>query len=70
VGERTGYDAEVFMRDLASRLSNRVQLATDGNKSYLNAVDTAFGSSIDYGAMLHKIYESPEDAENEPDAGD
>jgi hypothetical protein len=64
VGERTGYDAEVFMRGLASRLSNRVQLTTDGNKSYLNAVDTAFGSSIDH-AMLHKIYESPEGAENE-----
>jgi hypothetical protein len=52
------------MRDWASRLSNRVQLTTDGNKSYLNAVDTAFGSSIDY-AMLNKTYESPAGAENE-----
>jgi hypothetical protein len=64
VGERTAFDAEVFMRDLASRLVNRVQLTTDGNSTYLNAVDTAFGSDIDY-AMLHKIYDAPEGVENE-----
>jgi len=55
VGERNGFDAEVFMRDLASRLTNRVQLTTDGHKPYLSAVESAFGADIDY-AMLHKIY--------------
>jgi IS1 family transposase len=63
VGERTGFDAEVFMRDVASRLTNRIQLTTDGNRVYVNAVETAFGSDIDY-AMLHKIYAS-QDAEDE-----
>jgi IS1 family transposase len=63
VGERTGFDAEVFMRDLASRLNNRIQLTTDGNRVYVNAVESAFGSDIDY-AMLHKIYAS-QDAEDE-----
>ncbi len=43
------------MRDLASRLANRVQLTTDGHKPYLSAVESAFGADIDY-AMLHKIY--------------
>jgi len=55
VGERNGADAEVFVRDLASRLAQRVQLTTDGHKPYLAAVESAFGADIDY-AMLHKIY--------------
>lgn len=43
------------MHDLASRLSHRVQLTTDGHKAYLSAVEDAFGADIDY-AMLIKIY--------------
>jgi IS1 family transposase len=58
VGERTGDDAEVFMRDLASRLANRVQLTTDGHRPYLSAVENVFHGDIDY-AQLHKIYASP-----------
>ena len=30
--------ATVLMQDIARRLTNRVQLATDGHKSYLDAV--------------------------------
>jgi hypothetical protein len=52
------------MRDLASRLSNRIQLTTDGLRLYVNAVETAFGSDIDY-AMLHKIYDAPAGEGNE-----
>lgn len=55
VGERTTEDALVFMSDLKSRLSNRVQLTTDGHKPYLYAVGANFGADIDC-AMLHKIY--------------
>ena len=55
VGERNGATAFQFMQDLAGRLSNRVQLTTDGFKAYLNAVEGVFGSDIDY-AMLVKIY--------------
>jgi hypothetical protein len=44
-----------FIGDLAERLSNKVQLTTDGHKVYLNAVESAFGGDIDY-AMLVKIY--------------
>jgi hypothetical protein len=43
------------MNDLASRLSNRVQLTTDGHRAYFDAVDGAFASDIDY-AMLVKLY--------------
>lgn len=43
------------MHDLAERLASRVQLTTDGHSAYLSAVESAFGSDIDY-AMLVKIY--------------
>ena len=43
------------MRDLQSRLANRVQLTTDGHKVYLQAVEDVFGADIDY-AMLVKLY--------------
>ncbi len=60
IGTRDAAAAYDFMQDLASRLSNRVQLTTDGHTAYLSAVEHTFGSDIDY-AMLVKIYgESPE----------
>lgn len=64
VGERTAADAQVFIRDLASRLENRIQLTTDGLKLYVNAVEAAFAGDIDY-AMLHKIYDAPDLTDNE-----
>ncbi|KZS68257.1 transposase [Mycobacterium ostraviense] len=64
VGERTAFDAEVFMRDLASRLASRIQLTTDGLRLYVNAVETAFAGDIDY-AVLHKLYDAPGGADNE-----
>jgi len=56
VGKRTLQTARVFIDDLKSRLSHRVQLTTDGFKAYIQAVEGSFGSDIDYG-MLVKIYE-------------
>lgn len=55
VGKRDAEYGNAFMLDLATRLKNRVQLTTDGHKVYLNAVENAFGSEIDY-AMLVKVY--------------
>jgi IS1 family transposase len=55
VSNRTASDAYEFMRDVADRLTNRVQLTTDNFTKYLNAVDYAFGVDIDY-AMLEKTY--------------
>ncbi len=43
------------MRDLQTRLAERVQLTTDGHKVYLNAIEDVFGTDIDY-AMLVKLY--------------
>jgi hypothetical protein len=50
------------MHDLASRLSSRVQLTTDGLHAYLEATDAAFGTDIDY-ARLIKVYGSDPNAE-------
>ncbi len=55
IGGRDSDAAMIFMEDLASRLANRVQLTSDGHRAYLEAVEGAFGSDIDY-AMLVKIY--------------
>ena len=52
-----------FANDLKSRLANRVQLTTDGHKMYLEAIESAFGSEIDY-AQLVKFY-GQEPLENE-----
>ncbi len=50
----SGYAVE-FIRDVASRIENRVQLTTDGLRLYVEAVEDAFGGNIDY-AMLIKLY--------------
>lgn len=55
VGSRDGDSAKALMDDLAARLANRVQLTTDGHGAYLDAVEEAFGTKIDY-AMLVKIF--------------
>lgn len=54
VGERDSESATLFMKDVASRLANRVQLSTDGHKPYLVAVDAAFAGEIDYAQIVKK----------------
>ena len=55
VGARDAYAAQAFIGDLASRLTNKVQLTSDGHKPYLEAVEQSFGADVDY-AMLVKTY--------------
>lgn len=55
VGKRDLASAHMFIDDLADRLKHRVQLTTDGHKAYLNAIEAAFGSEIDY-SQLVKLY--------------
>lgn len=62
VGGRDLGWAKDFMHDCASRISNRVQITTDGHKSYLESVEGAFGADIDY-AQLQKIYGAVNDKE-------
>ncbi|MCH7535666.1 MAG: IS1 family transposase, partial [Bacteroidetes bacterium] len=55
IGNRDLESATTFMKDLAGRLANRVQLTTDGHSMYLDAVPRAFGRDIDYSQLI-KIY--------------
>jgi IS1 family transposase len=63
LGDRGADTALAFMQDVASRISNRIQLTTDGHRVYADAVEDTFGADIDF-AMLVKIYgassENPE----------
>jgi IS1 family transposase len=54
-GARDAANAYHFMSDVAERLANRVQLTTDGNRVYLDAVEQTMGGAVDY-AMLVKQY--------------
>jgi IS1 family transposase len=62
VGGRDSGWAHEFMQDCADRISNRVQITTDGHKAYLEAVENSFGADIDY-AQLQKIYGAPSEQE-------
>ena len=57
-GGRDASWARSFMEDVASRVSTRVQITTDGHRAYVEAVEGAFGMYCDY-AMLIKLYGSP-----------
>jgi IS1 family transposase len=58
LGMRDNATAVHFVDDLASRLSDRVQLTSDGLTAYLTAVAKAFEGEVDY-AMLVKVYNQP-----------
>jgi IS1 family transposase len=56
VGRRDAACATEFLRGVADRLANRVQITTDGHKMYLMAVPDAFyPQGVDF-AQLVKIY--------------
>ena len=55
VGDRDIATAKAFVSDVASRMRNRVQISTDGLRAYVEAVESAFGSEVDY-AQIVKTY--------------
>lgn len=57
VGKRTRAHAVAFMTDLSERLSNRVQISSDALRSYVDAVELAFGADVDYGQIV-KFYDA------------
>lgn len=58
VGQRDRYHTTMFIEDLASRLTNRIQLSSDAMNMYADAVEQAFGCDIDY-AQIVKEYSAP-----------
>jgi IS1 family transposase len=58
VGKRDAASTNAFIADVASRLKNRVQISTDGLRSYIEAIGVQFADTgVDY-AQLHKTYEA------------
>lgn len=55
VGERTMDDAEVFLTDLANRMTGRIQLSTDGHRIYEGTVGPSFANNVDW-AQIQKHY--------------
>lgn len=52
VGQRTMQHAQIFLKDLESRLANRVQLSTDGLAAYRETMEGVFGDDIDFGQIV------------------
>jgi len=58
VGKRDAACTQAFISDVAARLKNRVQISTDGLRSYIESIGEAFAETgVDY-AQLHKTYEA------------
>ena len=49
--------------DVAGRMSNRVQISTDGLRAYVEAMESAFGADVDY-AQIVKTYGHEEVSDN------
>src|SRR6202166_5149761 len=69
IGTRGATTAYALMHDLASRLSHRIQLTTDGHRVYADAVESAFGADIDY-AVLVKLYGNDNETESRYSPGE
>ena len=57
MGSRDKETATRFLKDLAGRLANRIQLSSDGAPAYYEAALAAFGNDVDYGQIV-KYYEA------------
>lgn len=55
VGKRDAKTTRQFVQDLRRRINNHPQITTDGFLPYLDAIERAFGSEVDY-ATLVKTY--------------
>jgi IS1 family transposase len=52
VGQRTMIEARQFLKDLAGRLANRIQLSSDGLAAYRETVGPVFGNNVDFGQIV------------------
>jgi IS1 family transposase len=60
IGPRDVTAAKTFMRDLAKRLRDRVQLTTDGHPAYVWAVRDAFEGDVDYAQLIKQYGPDPD----------
>jgi IS1 family transposase len=55
IGKRNGANANAFAMDVRQRVLGRPQISSDGISPYVDAVELAFGSEVDYGQIV-KVY--------------
>jgi IS1 family transposase len=55
VGKRDLATADAFVSDVASRITNRVQISADALKAYVDAIEMTFGADVDF-AQVVKTY--------------
>jgi IS1 family transposase len=68
VGKRDAYHAKMFMDDLASRLSMRVQISSDALAAYPDAFERSFGTGADYGQIVKTFSVTPLGSSSAPAA--
>jgi len=64
IGHRDTEHATAFMKDSASRLAKRIALVTDGHRMYLEAVESAFGSEVDFAQLIKEFKAGPPDPDH------
>lgn len=55
VGKRDWQHTMAFVSDLSSRVKNRIQISADGMNGYLETIQEAFGTDVDFGQIV-KVY--------------
>jgi IS1 family transposase len=55
VGKRDLATADAFVSDVASRVTNRVQISADALHAYVQAIESTFGADVDF-AQIVKTY--------------
>ncbi len=63
VGARNSDTAKAFVADVAGRMSNRLQISTDGLHAYVDAMSEALGRDVDFGQIV-KTYDKVEATNN------
>ena len=58
-GKRDLATAKVFVADVQSRMTNRVQISADALRAYVDAIEQTFGADVDFGQIV-KTYEHDE----------
>lgn len=60
LGTRESHSAQKFIHDLSRRMTNRVQITSDGYPPYIDAIENAFGDLADYGRVVKKFHNDNE----------
>jgi IS1 family transposase len=61
-GKRDLATAKIFVADVQSRMTNRVQISADALRAYVDAIEQTFGADVDFGQIV-KTYEH-DDSQN------